>query len=135
MHLLREWIMTTPLDWKCAGCGAPSPDRFRSCRCPTNCVTIGHGKKSAWKIEPEPHRLAETIRSRLLGIKPEDQDVVLEDSDWKLILAGLNFIACPREPYRNCQRCGSPTYGEEAQIEDQYWCHPCADEFALTTPK
>ena len=34
--------------------------------------------------------LAETIRTRLLGIAPEDQDVVLEDDDWRIILAALS---------------------------------------------
>jgi hypothetical protein len=51
--------------------------------------------KSAWKIEPEPFRLAETIRSRLLGVRPEDQDVALEDSDWQIILSALDRAARP----------------------------------------
>lgn len=33
--------------------------------------------------------LADTIRTKLLGVAPEDQDVVLEDSDWRIILAAL----------------------------------------------
>lgn len=33
--------------------------------------------------------LIETIRTRLLGIAPDDQDVTLEDSDWLLILGAL----------------------------------------------
>lgn len=33
--------------WTCAGCGVPSPDRRRSCACPTNVVC--DGKKQAWK--------------------------------------------------------------------------------------
>jgi hypothetical protein len=39
--------------------------------------------------------LAKTIRSKLLGVAPEDQDVVLEDSDWRLILNALDRAACP----------------------------------------
>jgi hypothetical protein len=37
----------------------------------------------------DSRRLAETIRTKLLGVVPEDQDVVLEDSDWHMILAAL----------------------------------------------
>lgn len=33
--------------------------------------------------------VVETIRTRLLGIAPDDQDVTLEDSDWLLILGAL----------------------------------------------
>lgn len=76
--------------WTCMGCGIASPNRVRACYCPTNCVSNGSGK-SAWKIEPEPYRLAETIRTRLLGVRPEDQDVVLEDKDWLLILQALSL--------------------------------------------
>lgn len=35
--------------------------------------------------------LAETIRTRLLGVAPEDQDVVLEDADWRIILKALSL--------------------------------------------
>jgi uncharacterized protein (DUF1499 family) len=77
--------------WKCSGCGIASPNRFRMCDCPTNCVSNGAGK-SEWKIEPEPYRLAETIRTKLLGVAPEDQGVVLEDSDWQIILKALSLL-------------------------------------------
>lgn len=33
--------------------------------------------------------LAEIIRTRLLGVHPDEQDVVLEDDDWCIILAAL----------------------------------------------
>lgn len=36
-----------------------------------------------------PTVLADTIRQHLLGIRPDDQAVVLEDDDWRLILASL----------------------------------------------
>lgn len=75
-------------DWKCSGCGAPTPDRVRCCECPTSCVS--REGESAWKIEPGPHILAETIRTRLLGVRPEGQDVVLEDTDWRIILDALS---------------------------------------------
>ena len=29
---------------------------------------------------------------------------------------------------RRCQKCGRETKGEEAWVDGQIWCHPCADE-------
>lgn len=29
---------------------------------------------------------------------------------------------------RKCQKCGEPTKSEEALVDGQIWCHPCADE-------
>lgn len=81
-------------DWKCCGCGKPSPNRERVCDCPTNCVS--QGNRSAWKVDPGARRLSETIRTRLLGVKPEDQDVVLEDADWNIILTALDGAAHER---------------------------------------
>lgn len=28
---------------------------------------------------------------------------------------------------RTCQKCGRPTRSEEALVDGQIWCHPCAD--------
>lgn len=77
------------MGWNCIGCGKQSPDRVRACGCQTNVVRQDSGG-SAWKVDPDMHRLSETIRTRLLGVKPEDQDVVLEDADWLLILNCLD---------------------------------------------
>ena len=45
--------------------------------------------------------LANTIRQHLLGIRPDDQAVVLEDDDWRLILANLERpFAAPDRPRR-----------------------------------
>jgi hypothetical protein len=33
--------------------------------------------------------LSELIKSRILGVRPEDQDLVLEDKDWREIVAAL----------------------------------------------
>jgi len=33
--------------------------------------------------------LADIIRQNLLGVRPDDQAVVLDDDDWRLILASL----------------------------------------------
>ena len=37
----------------------------------------------------ERQELVDLIRTRLLGIRPEDQDIELEDDDWRTILAAL----------------------------------------------
>ena len=38
-------------DWLCVGCAALSPNRMRTCTCPTNVVVRSlSGKESAWKI-------------------------------------------------------------------------------------
>lgn len=34
--------------------------------------------------------LADLIRTRLLGVRPDDQDLVLEDKDWTEIIAALS---------------------------------------------
>jgi ribosomal protein S27AE len=31
------------------------------------------------------------------------------------------------EAERRCQKCGDATKGEEAYVDGQIWCHPCAD--------
>ena len=43
-------------------------------------------------VQPAAGReaLSKIIRQRLLGVAPDDQDVVLEDDDWRLILAALS---------------------------------------------
>lgn len=79
-------------EWKCSGCGIASPNRVRSCECPTGAVRRSNGE-GAWKIEPNIAALVETIQTRLLGIRPDDQDVVLEDDDWRLILTALGAPA------------------------------------------
>jgi formylmethanofuran dehydrogenase subunit E len=38
--------------------------------------------------------------------------------------------ALPSEE-RRCQKCGAPTGGEEAFVDGQIWCHPCADAVPL----
>lgn len=46
---------------------------------------------------------------------------------WMVIDKEL-FDAVPTpEPERRCQKCGCPTRGEEALVDWQTWCHPCAD--------
>jgi hypothetical protein len=44
---------------------------------------------------------------------------------------GWDRIHGTTEPLeRKCQKCGAATGGEEAWIEGQIWCHPCADAVA-----
>lgn len=40
--------------------------------------------------------LSELIAHRLLGVRPEDQDLVLEDDDWRLIIDALSHKALIR---------------------------------------
>lgn len=41
------------------------------------------------KVRAARLALSETIKTRILGVRPEDQDVVLEDDDWFHIIAAL----------------------------------------------
>ena len=43
----------------------------------------------------EAKDLADLIETRLLGIEPDEQDVVLEDSDWRVIVAALRLSPSP----------------------------------------
>ena len=36
-------------------------------------------------------------------------------------------------PDHHCQKCGCETKGEEAWINEQIWCHPCADKVSDTS--
>lgn len=57
---------------------------------------------TAWNTRPAPKAdsalvegqpcfsLAELIETRLLGVEPDEQDLVLEDDDWRTILAALS---------------------------------------------
>ena len=42
--------MTKREEWRCAGCGKESPNRIRSCDCPTGCV-VKPGGVGAWKLD------------------------------------------------------------------------------------
>ncbi len=41
---------------------------------------------------------------------------------------GWDRIHGTQDDERRCQKCGCPTKGEEAWVDGQIWCHPCADE-------
>lgn len=46
--------------WRCVGCGAASPNRLRSCECPTAVVRGPHGLTD-WKIEPYDNAASEQV--------------------------------------------------------------------------
>lgn len=55
--------------------------------------------------EPDPHdrsALATIIKTRLLGVDPDNRDVELEDADWRLVIdaleegAVIHWCACGR---------------------------------------
>lgn len=43
------------------------------------------------------------------------------------LIASQPSPAAPVETERHCQKCGETTKGEEALVDGQIWCHPCAD--------
>lgn len=50
---------------------------------------------------PQTAVLADIIRKNLLGVRPDEQAVVLEDDDWRLILASLDHPSgAPDRPRR-----------------------------------
>ena len=75
--------------WRCAGCGAVSPNRAQSCDCPTGVVT--RNEEQAWKVGREELRmseLAETIKnysdivlvgfSARLTLSPYQRDLIIK---------------------------------------------------------
>lgn len=46
--------------WRCVGCGALSPNRLRSCECPTEVVRGPHGLTD-WKVEPYDNAVSEQV--------------------------------------------------------------------------
>lgn len=51
-------------------------------------------------LEGEGAVLATVIRENLLGVRPDDQAVALEDDDWRLILASLERFGASARPRR-----------------------------------
>lgn len=52
-------------------------------------------------------KLSETIKTRLLGVEPDEQDVILEDDDWRMILAALASTPA-QEPGSEPRGCPTP---------------------------
>lgn len=53
-------------------------------------ITVHHEAVSPPAESGAREKLSETIKTRLLGVEPDEQDVVLEDNDWRMILAALS---------------------------------------------
>lgn len=56
--------------WKCAGCGAPSPNRVRACDCPTECLFQLGVRDAVLKVEPTGTSLRRIILE-VLGMRPK----------------------------------------------------------------
>lgn len=81
------------IDWKCAGCGIPSPDRIQVCDCPTQVVTQISGK-SEWKRPPDAGKITDHCHA-LLGSLYEKKAsrVRLTTEDIDLIKVALRQYA------------------------------------------
>lgn len=81
--------------WRCCGCGKFATGEVKPCDCVTMCGARDDvdGKRQfvVFMSLTAARRLAisETIKNSLLGVRPEDQDVVLDDADWGEIIAAL----------------------------------------------
>lgn len=75
------------MDWKCSGCGKPSPGRARSCECPTNVVYQDDGK-NAWKLEAGAPKTVEHCHD-LIGRLYENPSSPLRAEDVDLIKTAL----------------------------------------------
>lgn len=77
--------------------------------------TVGHS------IEMQPGELHEAAFRRYC-----DQDHRSKSGKFRIKFVGPALIHD-----RRCQKCGQPTKSEEALVEGQSWCHPCADAVSL----
>ena len=92
----RDMNATAKTDlYRCCGCGMAAPGNVKPCDCATMVggrdkedgrreYIVLMSRKAARRLE-----LSGLIKTRLLGIHPEDQDLVLEDGDWAEIVASL----------------------------------------------
>lgn len=84
--------------FRCCGCGKAALGRVKPCDCPTMVGSIWRdGAKPEYvvfisQIAARRLALSELIKTRLLGVHPEDQDLVLEDGDWADIVAALEGV-------------------------------------------
>lgn len=76
----------------CCGCGKEAVGGVKPCDCATGCGFRRGEPGSVWLIsrgQARRNELAELIKARLVGVDPESQDLVLEDHDWREIVAAL----------------------------------------------
>lgn len=97
-NVTEERVRSGGLPYRCCGCGAISETGIKPCDCPT-----GLGYRLDAKGSPndivgfmtakarDAAELAHLIRTRLLGVDPDDQDLELEDHDWQLIIDVLEY--------------------------------------------
>jgi hypothetical protein len=93
-HQKRGWKIMTENPWRCCGCGMAASGEVKPCACVTMCgARYDDGKRQfvVFMSATEARRLelSKLIKDRILGVKPDDQDVVLEDADWGDIVAAL----------------------------------------------
>lgn len=86
--------LPTANDFRCCGCGTASFDGVKPCDCYTMVGSRRVDGKPEYRVfmsRAQARRLAlsELIKTRLLGIRPEDQDLILEDHDWIEIISAL----------------------------------------------
>lgn len=60
-----------PNDWACVMCGAASPDRLRSCSCPTGVLFSKAGKTTAWKADAPQASGPPTIERQIACLRRE----------------------------------------------------------------
>lgn len=85
--------------WRCCGCGAAAMGRVKPCNCPTG--VGGRDNAAGYREyivflslhEARCLEISDLIKTRLLGVAPDDQDLVLEDSDWAHIIQALERVA------------------------------------------
>lgn len=80
-------------EWTCAGCGALSPDRMRTCDCPTNVVCWD--RKREWKRSRDAVGASDRCH-KIIGLLYENPSAGLEPSDVDLIKSALKQYADAR---------------------------------------
>jgi|HubBroStandDraft_1064217.scaffolds.fasta_scaffold08818_9 hypothetical protein len=78
-------------DWRCAGCGKPSPDRIAVCDCPTNVVTQPAGR-GEWKRPANAGKITDHCHA-LIGSLYEESITQLTTEDVDLIKSALKKYA------------------------------------------
>ena len=57
----------------------------------------------------------------------ECKAAVMASAHSSMFLTLAEMISSLSSTERRCQKCGIATKGEEALVNGQIWCHPCAD--------
>ncbi|MGN6539159.1 MAG: hypothetical protein ACTHKQ_25960 [Mesorhizobium sp.] len=88
-------MLPSSTNFRCCGCGKAAVGQVKPC----DCVTMvgarddadGRREYIVFTSQKAANRLAlsQLIKTRILGIEPDSQDLVLEDADWAEIVAAL----------------------------------------------